>query len=170
MKKIMITALLALFLSGCDNSPPAPYGFKWGQSMEEVKALNLEGVSECSGITCVLSDTPDNTKGKTVIIFDHELGLVQVVHSEELEKVNKNIVLDRFSSVESKLALVYGEPVSKIIRIDNEYDFFACLDKLGCSTIKSEYEKEGYKASVSIGTRKIDNKLAILTDFTKPIK
>ncbi|VEB68149.1 Uncharacterised protein [Providencia rustigianii] len=169
MKKIMITALLALFLSGCDNSPPAPYGFKWGQSMGEIKKLKLDGVDECSGITCSLSSTPDNTKGKTVLIFHNELGLVQVVHSEELAPTNKNAVMEIFSNAKNKLKSVYGDPTSEIIRVDNEHDFFACLDKLGCSKIKAEYDKVGYKAFVSVGIRDTDNKLAILTNFTKPI-
>ncbi|WP_272687761.1 hypothetical protein [Providencia sp. PROV079] len=168
MKKIMITALLALFLSGCDNSPPAPYGFKWGQSVEDIQKLNLDGEG-CSLATCTLENSPDNTDGKTLLIFTPDAGLVQILHSEELERTNKTAVMDRFDNVIRNLKSTYGDPTSKKVKIDDESDFFACLDKIGCSDIYAEFIKGGYSVFVSIGIRNKDGKLAILTNYSKPL-
>ena len=167
MKKIMITALLALFLSGCDNSPPAPYGFKWGQSVEEIQKLNLAGEG-CSLATCTLENTPDNTDGITFLIFAPDAGLVQILHSEELARTDRKDVIDKFTKVTNNLNLIYGEPTTETVRVDDENNFFDCLDKIGCSDISAEYDNNGYKASVSVGIRNIDKKLAILTNYLKP--
>ncbi|HHR6141156.1 TPA: hypothetical protein ACS72N_001440 [Providencia alcalifaciens] len=167
MKKIMITALLALFLSGCDNSPPAPYGFKWGQSMEEVKALNLKG--NCNIVTCTLTNTPDGTKGKTVLMFHDDLGLVQVLNSQETEKTSKQAIMNVFNRTGNELKSIYGDPVEKTTKVNDELDFIGCLEKIGCSEISEKYNKNGYQAYITVGVRQVDNKLAILTNFTKPI-
>ncbi|MER1932447.1 hypothetical protein KC918_08455, partial [Proteus mirabilis] len=92
MKKIMITALLALFLSGCDNNPPAPYGFKWGQSVEDIQKLNLEG-DGCQFPVCQVTKTPSGVMGSTVLIFNKKLGLVQVLRSEVLSETNQQEIM-----------------------------------------------------------------------------
>ncbi|HEE8948389.1 TPA: hypothetical protein QH699_000025 [Providencia rettgeri] len=168
MKKIMITALLALFLSGCDNSPPAPYGFKWGQSVEDIQKLNLGG-DGCDFPVCEVTKTPSGVTGSTVLIFNKKLGLVQVLRSEALGETSQQEVMKKFNNAVDEVNVAYGDPTNKIIKIEDESNFIACLNKIGCSKIKAEYDKEGYKVLVSVGIRDKDGKLAILTNYAKPL-
>lgn len=171
MKKIMITALLALFLSGCDNSPPAPYGFKWGQSVEDIQKLNIAGASECKDPACSVMETPSGAHGLTTLIFYKDSGLAQVIHSEPLNETNKDDVIAKFNHISNELKSIYGNPTSEIIRIDDEGNFINCLKQISCRDIKAEYNNiDGYRVFVSIGTRKEDGRLSIFTDHQRPLK
>lgn len=46
MRKFILSGIMAALLSGCagtgSKTPEAPWGFTWGQTPAELKALNLE--------------------------------------------------------------------------------------------------------------------------------
>ncbi|MDD9339997.1 putative periplasmic lipoprotein [Providencia heimbachae] len=169
MKKIMITALLALFLSGCDNSPPAPYGFKWGQSVEEIQKLNLEGANECKDPACSIMETPSGAHGLTTLIFYKESGLAQILHSELMDKTNKADVIAKFNHIGNELKSIYGNPVSETMRIDDEGDFFTCLERISCRDITAEYNKDDYQVFVTVGFNEKNGKPVIFTNYQRPL-
>ncbi|MEQ4640080.1 hypothetical protein ABN072_02215 [Providencia rettgeri] len=170
MKKIMITALLALFLSGCDNSPPAPYGFKWGQSMEEVKALNLKDTT-CYSSSCFFKQTPDkNNNFTTMAIFDDKKGLFYISHVDDLniEGITRKEVLQRFEVASKKLEEKFGKPINSVSKIDDEINFVACLEEQNCSDISQEYDNEnGYNARLKL--KSIKGQIYIETEYGRKI-
>ncbi|WP_374447277.1 hypothetical protein [Providencia sp.] len=158
MKKIMITALLALFLSGCDNSPPAPYGFKWGQSVEDIQKLNLDGIICYGGTVCNVEEMPDHTRGHAVLMFDNELKLVEILYTNTLEIMNtsEEQALNEYERAIINLTAVYGSPIQNIKRLDDASNLFGCLQKAGCAEFATEFSKDGYTVNLYMGDGKND--------------
>lgn len=44
MKKLLCLFFAVFFLSACDDLPEAPFGFKWGQSVKDTLAQNIDGL------------------------------------------------------------------------------------------------------------------------------
>ncbi len=158
MKKIMITALLALFLSGCDNSPPAPYGFKWGQTMEDIQKLNLDEIRCYGGTFCSVEEMPDHTRGHAVLMFDNELKLVEILYTNTLEIMNasEEQALNEYERAITNLTAVYGSPIQNIKRMDDSSNLFACLQKAGCAEFATAFSKDGYAVNLDMGDGKND--------------
>ncbi|MCY0801765.1 hypothetical protein N0398_12075 [Providencia rettgeri] len=171
MKKIMITALLALFLSGCDNSPPAPYGFKWGQSVEDIQKLNLDGIICYGGTVCNVEEMPDHTRGHAVLMFDNELKLVEILYTNTLEIMNtsEEQALNEYERAITNLTAVYGSPIQNIKRMDDSSNLFGCLQKAGCAEFATEFSKDGYAVNLYMVDGKNDT-VFILTEYTIPKK
>ncbi|ENG4184591.1 hypothetical protein ABT230_001342 [Providencia rettgeri] len=171
MKKIMITALLALFLSGCDNSPPAPYGFKWGQSVEDIQKLNLDGIICYGGTVCNVEEMPDHTRGHAVLMFDNELKLVEILYTNTLEIMNtsEEQALNEYERAITNLTAVYGSPIQNIKRMDDSSNLFGCLQKAGCAEFATKFNKDGYAVNLYMVDGKNDA-VFILTEYTIPKK
>ena len=138
--------------------------------MADIQKLNIAGASECKDPACSIMVTPSGAHGLTTLIFYKDSGLAQVVHSEPLNETNKDDVMARFNHISNELKSIYGNPTSEIIRIDDENNFIDCLKQISCRDIKAEYNKDGYRAFISIGTRKKDGRLFIFTDHQRPLK
>ena len=171
MKKIMITALLALFLSGCDNSPPAPYGFKWGQTMEDIQKLNLDEIRCYGGTFCSVEEMPDHTRGHAVLMFDNELKLVEILYTNTLEIMNasEEQALNEYEREITSLTAIYGSPIQNIKRLDDASNLFDCLQKAGCAEFAAKFSKDGYIVNLDMRDGKNDA-VFIQTEYTIPQK
>lgn len=158
MKKIMITALLALFLSGCDNSPPAPYGFKWGQSVEDIKKLNLGGIICSGGAFCIVEEMPDHTRGHADLMFNNESKLVEILYTNTLEIMNtsEEQALNEYEQTITSLTAIYGIPIQNIKRLDESSNLFDCLQKAGCAEFATKFSKDGYVVNLYMTDGKND--------------
>ncbi|HEM6845366.1 TPA: hypothetical protein U2I45_001998 [Providencia rettgeri] len=81
MKRILAVAVVVALLAGCDSQPDAPFGLKWGQSMDSVSFIKDGDCEKEDGITTCKFD---NQKPFNEWTFSNELkfdrdGLVEVV-------------------------------------------------------------------------------------------
>lgn len=81
MKKLLLVVSIALFITGCDSKPDAPFGLKWGQSMDSVSFIKDGDCEKEDGITTCKFD---NQKPFNEWTFSNELkfdrdGLAEVV-------------------------------------------------------------------------------------------
>ncbi|WP_368884467.1 hypothetical protein [Providencia vermicola] len=161
MKKIMITALLALFLSGCDNSPPAPYGFKWGQSVEDIQKLNLDGIICYEGAVCNVEEMPDHTRGQAVLMFNKESKLVEILYTNTLEIMNtsEEQALNEYEREIASLTAIYGPPIQNIKRLDDTSNLLDCLQKADCAEFTTNFSKDGYDVNLQMVDGKNDTVL-----------
>lgn len=171
MKKIMITALLALFLSGCDNSPPAPYGFQWGQSVEDIQKLNLDGIICYGETTCNVEEMADHTRGHAVLMFNKESKLVHILHTGTLEIINtsEEQALNEYEQAITSLTAIYGPPIQNIKRLNDTSNLFGCLQKAGCAEFAAKFSKDGYTVNLYMVDGK-NNMIKILADYATPQK
>ncbi|MEQ4706988.1 MULTISPECIES: hypothetical protein [Providencia] len=158
MKKIMITALLALFLSGCDNSPPAPYGFKWGQSVEDIQKLNLDGIICYGETTCNVEEMADQTRGHAVLMFNNESKLVEILYTNTLKIMNtsEEQALNEYEREIASLTAIYGPPIQNIKRLDDASNLFGCLQRTGCAEFAAKFSKDGHIVNLYMGDGKND--------------
>ncbi|HEM8304118.1 TPA: hypothetical protein U2M51_000298 [Providencia rettgeri] len=171
MKKIMITALLALFLSGCDNSPPAPYGFKWGQTKESVKALNLKDTNCNFENSCTFQETPDGHDAAILFTTFHDkLGLFYIFYTENFDQkaTTKDEAFELYEQAGNKLQKVYGEPVNKTHIIKDESNFFNCLASQDCGDVNMDFDKDGYKANLRMSVSN-QGKTHLIYTFKSPV-
>ncbi|HEM8291490.1 TPA: hypothetical protein U2M59_000729 [Providencia stuartii] len=80
MKKLLLVVSIALFITGCDSKPDAPFGLKWGQSMDSVSFIKDGDCEKEDGITTCKFD---NQKPFNEWTFSNELkfdrdGLVEI--------------------------------------------------------------------------------------------
>ncbi|WP_323159296.1 hypothetical protein, partial [Pseudomonas marginalis] len=70
MKRTLAAIALAVLVTGCDSKPDAPFGLKWGQSMESVSFINDGNCDKEDGITTCKFD---NQKPFNEWAFSNEL-------------------------------------------------------------------------------------------------
>lgn len=59
MKRILAVAAVVALLAGCDSKPDAPFGLKWGQSMDSVSFINDGHCEKKRAETiCTFDNTP----------------------------------------------------------------------------------------------------------------
>ncbi|WP_273804199.1 hypothetical protein [Providencia rettgeri] len=80
MKRILLVAAVVALLAGCDSKQDAPFGLKWGQSMDSVSFIKDGDCEKEDGITTCKFD---NQKPFNEWTFSNELkfdrdGLVEV--------------------------------------------------------------------------------------------
>lgn len=171
MKKIMITALLALFLSGCDNNPPAPYGFKWGQTKESVKVLNLKDTDCNAGHSCTFKETPDGHNAAILFATFHDkLGLFYIIYAENFDQkaTTREQAFELYEQAGNKLQKVYGLPVNKTHTIKDESDFFNCLGSQDCGDVNMNFDKDGYKVNLRMNVSN-QGKTYLTYTFKSPV-
>lgn len=171
MKKIMITALLALLLSGCDNNPPAPYGFKWGQTKESVKVLNLKDTDCNLGHSCTFKETPDGHNAAILFATFHDkLGLFYIVYAENFDQkaTTREQAFELYEQAGNKLQKVYGAPINKTHTIKDESDFFNCLASQDCGDVNMNFDKDGYKVNLRMNVSN-QGKTYLTYTFKSPV-
>lgn len=80
MKRTLAAIALAVLVTGCDSKPDAPFGLKWGQSMDSVSFIKGGDCEKEDGITTCKFD---NQKPFNEWTFSNELkfdrnGLVEI--------------------------------------------------------------------------------------------
>ncbi len=143
MKKMLSAILFLLSLNVQAIEVTAPFGFKWGQSQEELKNkhVTLNNCSESNKITSCKTTNP--IKGVSfgeeyILIMDEEKGLQKVI------LISKNITSDisgsdgkaLYGKIKRSLIKKYNKPESLEhvgLELYKEYDeFYQCLKYEGC--------------------------------------
>lgn len=83
MKRILAVAVVVALLAGCDSKPDAPFGLKWGQSMDSISFIKDGDCEKEDGITTCKFN---NQKPFNEWTFSNELkfdrdGLTEVSYS-----------------------------------------------------------------------------------------
>ncbi len=158
VKKLFILGL-ALFLQGCDNKPVAPFGFKWGQTVEQTINQNLEGaeISDKNDVIAFISadsaPEPVQYEGRYYLSFMKGLGLTSASFSTNVDRNSYFFNQGRniYSSISQKLEEKYGAPVKineNVSRDGNE--FYECLKHESCGQWSREYSKDGMKVILRV--------------------
>ncbi len=149
-----------MLLAGCDNKPDAPFGFKWGQTVEDIKKESLPGF-KVSGNTdstqfIVVKQSPE-------VEVDADYFLLFLSPSQGLDGVNmfsKGVDSESFyfnegkslyGKLSSMLEEKYGKPVKVIEKVEKDGDdFYFCLQEKSCGSWSRWYEKDGVRIELSV--------------------
>ncbi|OVZ98990.1 hypothetical protein CBW53_03015 [Yersinia frederiksenii] len=160
MKRIFLILMACVFLSACDNKPDAPFGFKWGQSIEDVKKLDLPGfeVDEYgSGLSIASAQSAPSDvydAGHFGLTFMQPVGLMRIIMlSETVDKddFNFNDGKALYQKISSMLEEKYALPKKITEKVDKDGDkFYFCLQDESCGVWKREYEKDNVKVTLEV--------------------
>ncbi|WP_145562697.1 hypothetical protein [Yersinia aldovae] len=162
MKKVAAILIIAcsIVLAGCDQKPQAPFGFKWGQSVEDVKNLNLPNFKLDGEANTVQIVSTDGSPSKAydaerfILVFIPPLGLTNVKMYSKLVDENSfyfNNGRNLYSKLSSMLEEKYGPPKKVTEKADRDGDsFYNCLQEESCGVWKREYEKDNVKVTLRV--------------------
>ena len=163
MKRTLAAIALAVLVTGCDSKPDAPFGLKWGQSVDSVKKLGLSGLSCDDGykgelITCHSGSSPLKQNGKFMLTFNDPKykGLVTIARSYD-STTDKKLLFEQFNKEKVNLEKEYGAPVKSLEQYDESRDFFFCLSDDSCADIKADYESDGVMSGVKMHSKDKDS-------------
>ncbi|BBJ59134.1 hypothetical protein EAS17NKHM_025300 [Enterobacter asburiae] len=98
MKKLLCLFFTVFLLSACDDFPDAPFGFKWGQSVKDTLAQNIEGLKvEGDEKKFVFADSdsapiPSTYTGRYHLMFIPGRGLTHISFSVLVDKNSKEFI------------------------------------------------------------------------------
>ncbi|NBM54983.1 hypothetical protein GWI68_09320 [Proteus sp. G2669] len=154
MKKIKILFLISLAfvistLSSCDNKQAdikkIMHGFKWHQSMDDIKKLdlaNLKCTSAPEGWACSSWSSPYGIKDSYYYFFVvlRDKGLASLLILELKNQNNQQTLLNNYNKLNQSLFNIFGPPSYQIDNIPRDNTFFQCLENKECGEIKSQYD------------------------------
>lgn len=153
MKKLIFIITCVIGLYGCDNKPEAPFGFKWGQSVEDVKKLSLPNFKVEGDPNLVQFVHVDGSPNKELdaerffLVFEPNDGLTTItMQSKSVDKDGYYFKEGR--ELYQKLSLTledkYGPPKKIVEKVErDDVSFYFCLKEESCGVWKREYEKNG---------------------------
>ncbi|WP_145574174.1 hypothetical protein [Yersinia alsatica] len=162
MKKVAAILIIAcsIVLAGCDQKPQAPFGFKWGQSVEDVKKLSLPDFKVDGEANTVQIVSTDGAPSKVydaerfLLVFMPHLGLTNIkMYSKSVDENSfyfnngRSLYLKLSSMLEEK----YGIPKKITEKADKDGDdFYFCLQDESCGVWSREYEKDNVKVTLKV--------------------
>ncbi|KAA8713586.1 hypothetical protein L9H26_00100 [Morganella psychrotolerans] len=153
MKKIVFILLISL-LTACDQSPDIMHGFKWGQSMDEIRKSDLKGL-DCTpapqGRACHSFSSPAEQSQKYAYFFVvmQDQGLASLMILNPKKYSNKDALFAEYNRLNNELNTVFGTATSDINNVIQDDSFFTCLSRKSCGEIYSEYNRDGVTAHIS---------------------
>ena len=161
MKTLLISIAL-IFAFPCIASENAPFGLKWGVSVNDLRNQGIElqkGRAEGRLETFFAKSLPKNLSiaESYGLAFDQEFGL------QKISMVSEDITDDAFGSkgkemyddIKSKLKNKYGEPTENweyvgLVLYDESDEFYQCLSYDGCGSWASLFEDKEQVVLVEI--------------------
>lgn len=162
MKKVAAILIIAcsIVLAGCDQKPQAPFGFKWGQSAEDVKKLGLPDFKldgDPGGLQFAYTKRAPSEvydADRFSLVFMPHLGLTNVRMSSKLVDENSfyfNNGRMLYLKLSSMLEEKYGPPKIITEKADKDGDnFYNCLQDESCGAWEREYEKDNVKVKLKV--------------------
>ena len=151
--------LAAIFLlTGCDNKPDAPFGFKWGQTIQQTIDQKLAGtkVNNTGFVGFISADTapkPASFEGRYFLGFMGGLGLTSVSFSTPVEANGYFFNQGRkvYGDMSQKLEQKYGSPVEIKEKVSRDgADFYECIKDESCGTWQRKYQKDGMTITLNV--------------------
>ncbi|OAT23788.1 hypothetical protein [Proteus myxofaciens] len=140
MYKQLAVLFAIFFISSCGghNDPTEDFmhGFKWHQSMYEIKKLelaNLQCESAPEGWACSSRSSPTIQKDKYHYFFVvlKDKGLASLTILDIKQQFEKNILFNNYNQLSQRLTHKFGAPT---------YQTDDCLSDTHCGEIKSQYD------------------------------
>ncbi|WP_369488416.1 hypothetical protein [Providencia huaxiensis] len=170
IKGILFTLILVL-VSGCTTKKlDAPYGFKWGQTPEQIRKLHLKGL-QCTefqegGALCSSTDSPQIANKLFLLMFSRENNTLMLVSSQGKDSRDQSAILAEYDAINQKMFEVYGLPMQTIERYKRNVYFLDKISDDETTPFKRVYEKSGMQIMVGIVSnahfRKIHDKKDIV--------
>ncbi|MCD2530018.1 hypothetical protein LPL65_18540 [Providencia huaxiensis] len=170
IKGILFTLILVL-VSGCTTKKlDAPYGFKWGQTPEQIRKLHLKGL-QCTefqegGALCSSTDSPQIVNKLFLLMFSRENNTLMLVSSQGKDSRDQSAILAEYDAINQKMFEVYGLPMQTIERYKRDVYFLDKISDDETTPFKRVYEKSGMQIMVGIVSnahfRKIHDKKDIV--------
>lgn len=147
-----------LFLAGCDNKPDAPFGFKWGQTIQQTVDQKLAGtkVDDSGFIGFISADTapaPASFNGRYFLGFIGGLGLTSVSFSTPVDTngyfFNEGKVV--YGDMDQKLHQKYGSPVEIKEEVSRDgAEFYECIKNDSCGIWQRKFQKDGMTVTLKM--------------------
>ncbi len=146
------------FLTGCDNKPDAPFGFKWGQTIQQTIDQKLAGtkVNNTGFVGFISADTapkPASFEGRYFLGFMGGLGLTSVSFSTPVDANGYFFNQGRkvYGDMSQKLEQKYGSPVEIKEKVSRDgADFYECIKDESCGTWQRKYQKDGMTITLNV--------------------
>lgn len=155
MIKGVLTTLLIVLATGCSTSKlDAPYGFQWGQTLDDLKKLRLKEL-QCTefqdgGALCSVASSPQVKNRLFLLMFSREENSLMLISAQGKDSRDQTVILAEYDEINQKMYELYG--LSKqTIEGYNRDTFF--LDKISddeSTPFKRVYEKNGMQIMVAI--------------------
>lgn len=158
MKKFFYIFIACVFISGCDSKPDAPFGFEWGQSVQDVSKLNIDGlkINDHKMMVFATANTapkPAQYDGKYHLTFTPMYGLKGVSFSTAVDENSWFFNQGRrvYDDISSQLEEKYGPPKQIVEKVERDgAQFYSCLKEEGCGKWERTYEYRGMIVTLSV--------------------
>lgn len=149
MKRILAVAAVVALLAGCDSKPDAPFGLRWGQSMDSVSFIK-DG--DC-----------EKKRAETICTFDNTSPFNDWSYENTLRfKSDKLVEIDTmFNAADSRstfcaMLAMEGEYLSSVISIKDNSQLTSAVqncselsrNSLGREALSEDFESKYGKASI----------------------
>lgn len=117
MRKFILSGIMAALLSGCagtgSKTPEAPWGFTWGQTPAELKALNLDDF-DCTktrdgGQLCSSLASPEVEKQFFMMVFSPEGQKLNAISRFGVWSHDQAALLNEYDKVNAEMEKIYGK-------------------------------------------------------------
>ncbi|MGG4607367.1 hypothetical protein [Providencia sp. Me31A] len=171
MIKGILTILFIVLVTGCTtNKLDAPYGFKWGQTPDDLKKLHLKEL-QCTefqegGALCSVAGSPHVSNRLFLLMFSREENRLMLISAQGKDSRNQEVILAEYDEINQKMYKLYGLPKQTIERYKRDTFFLDKISDDETTPFKRVYEKNGMQIMVGIVSnahfRKIHNKKDII--------
>ncbi|EMO4161510.1 hypothetical protein ISO84_02430 [Morganella morganii subsp. morganii] len=158
MRKFILSGIMAALLSGCagtgSKTPEAPWGFTWGQTPAELKALNLDDF-DCTktrdgGQLCSSLASPEVEKQFFMMVFSPEGQKLNAISRFGVWSHDQAALLSEYDSVNAEMEKTYGKPAGINEEYDRKTPFLAKVAKGKIGQFKRKYESEDTEVVVGV--------------------
>lgn len=147
----------------CDKKPEAPFGFKWGQSVSDVKKLKLKEFKVTDDIEGMQFASSDSSPKGVADADSYSLSFLPLnglylitMHTKGVDKSTSDgsegkALYNRISLI---LEEKYGKPYSVNEKLrGNANNFYACLEEKDCGKWSRKFKRDGVDVEIELRSR-----------------
>lgn len=162
MRSILAIGVLtcSIALVGCDNKPNAPFGFKWGQTVDDIKKENLPGFEVHGDSGLVQFVTVKNAPSDAYDASSFHLSFMPINGLTGITMFSKGVDASSYyfndgKTLYNKLAAMLEEKYGKPVKVNEKVtkdgdDFYFCVQDKSCGSWTREYEKDGVHVELTV--------------------
>lgn len=160
VKKTIFVFVGCLLLSACDKKPEAPFGFEWGQTIEDVKDKKLTSFKADEDMKFMQFASAKSAPKNAYDAESYSLAFLPVsglsiitMYSKGLDSRTQEPIQAKklYEKISGMLQEKYGNPLEINEHVNRDgAEFYDCLTNESCGQWKRQYKKEGVSVILEI--------------------